>query len=120
CTLRGTRVRGAASGHLCPDLGRILGGVPASLVGDRRNRYWRAARPCDGGTPTAPSRLWREHRASDAKSHDTTLRLLARIGRAAFRFYLHRRQHSELNTLRAGTDTSSNLQSVHIPRVVSP
>ena len=70
------------------------------------------------GLRTAPRRLWREHCTSDTKRHDTTLRLLARIRGAAFRLDLCRDQHSELNTLRAGTHTSSNLQSVRVPRVV--
>jgi MoaA/NifB/PqqE/SkfB family radical SAM enzyme len=69
-------------------------------------RDWRAARSRNGRAPAAPSRLWREHRASDAKSHDATLRLLARIGRAAFGFDLRRRRHFELSAFRGGTDTS--------------
>ena len=47
-----------------------------------------------------------EHRTSDTKSHDSTLRLLARIGGAAFRFDFRRRRHSELDTFRTGTDAS--------------
>ena len=40
------------------------------------------------------------------QGHDTTVRLLARIGRAIVGFNLYRRRHSELNTLRASTDPS--------------
>ena len=58
------------------------------------------------GLAATPRRVWREHRARDAKSHDPTLCLLARIGRATFGFDLRGRRHPEFNALRTSTDTS--------------
>ena len=85
---------------------------------DRRNRNWRAAGSRNGGTPTAPRRLWREHCTSDTKSHDTTLRLLAGIRRAAFRLDHDGARHSRLGPLRPGPHTSSRVPALRVPRLV--
>ena len=67
-------------------LRRILGGVPVPLCGNGRNRDWRAAGSSHGRPAAAPGRMWRKHRESYAARHHTAMRLLARIGRTAFRF----------------------------------
>src|SRR5690242_10791538 len=60
--------------------------------------------------------MWSQHGTSYAARHDTTLRLLARIGRAAFGLDLDGTRHSRLRGLRAGPHSSGRVPALRVPR----
>ncbi len=70
------------------------------------------------GLPPPDWRMWRQHRASDAARHHSTLRLLARIGRAAVGFDLDGARHSRLRALRPGPHASRRVPALRIPRLM--
>ena len=68
-----------------------------------------------GGISGVTSGLWPKHCASDSARYDSTLRLLARIGRTTFGFGPRGRRHSLFSALRTGAGDSNGLHSLRIP-----
>ncbi len=70
------------------------------------------------GLAAAPRRMWRQHRASYTASHDTAVRLLARIRRAAVGFDFDGARHFRLarpSSKRARSPTRASLASFGNP-----
>ena len=70
------------------------------------------------GLPPLPGRMWRKHRECYATRHDTALRLLARIGRAAVGFDLDGARHSRLRALPPGPHASRRVPALRFPRLM--